>query len=431
MTSLSRHAQWLHKRSPNYVAARVFSLFKRYGLTTGKAENRVQSLIDLLDSYGCHPTFATPGRVVNTNPRFFQALQSQGAEIAMHGYDHVDFKGLSRVEAARQFSRSAEAFRRQGIRLDGFRCPYLSYTDELLDAIPSDAYKYSSNKAIWWNVVPSASIDGATAIFASLNEFYRAASSDTALSIPRMTGDIVEIPPSIPDDIQLFDGLQVGEEGIARSWHEILLRTHQRGELFVLLFHPELSDICRLAFRTVLTDARRLQPAVWITQLRDVSDWWRHKSNWHADIQGDADGLRVHFTCPDRATVLIRHLETSEPTHPWHGGYDVLESRRLQVAPGQRPFVGVAPTISEHTKSLLKDQGYIVDDSEHGPSCGVYLDAATSLKNDVQLIDLIESSPSPLVRFWRWPDEARSALCVTGDLDALSLFDYASRIFTN
>jgi hypothetical protein len=43
------------------------------------------------------------------------------------------------------------------------------------------------------------------------------------------------------------------------------------------------------------------------------------------------------------------------------------------------------------------------------------------------LIRHIESTDAPLVRYWRWPSEARSALCVSGDLDALTLVDYALR----
>jgi hypothetical protein len=53
----------------------------------------------------------------------------------------------------------------------------------------------------------------------------------------------------------------------------------------------------------------------------------------------------------------------------------------------------------------------------------------TGQVNEVQLIEVIESSPSPLVRYGRWPHGAKSALCVSGDLDALTLFDYVTRFF--
>ena len=36
--------------------------------------------------------------------------------------------------------------------------------------------------------------------------------------------------------------------------------------------------------------------------------------------------------------------------------------------------------------------------------------------------------PGPVIRLWPWPNGMRSALCITGDLDALSLLDYAARL---
>ena len=40
----------------------------------------------------------------------------------------------------------------------------------------------------------------------------------------------------------------------------------------------------------------------------------------------------------------------------------------------------------------------------------------------------IDASPAPLVRLWRWPNGAQSALAVTGDIDALTLFDFGLRL---
>ena len=39
----------------------------------------------------------------------------------------------------------------------------------------------------------------------------------------------------------------------------------------------------------------------------------------------------------------------------------------------------------------------------------------------------VEASTGPLVRVWRWPDGARSAVSIAGDLDALSITDYLAR----
>jgi len=51
------------------------------------------------------------------------------------------------------------------------------------------------------------------------------------------------------------------------------------------------------------------------------------------------------------------------------------------------------------------------------------------LTSQVELIEHIEASTGPLIRYWRWPEGARSPMCVTGDVDALTLLDYAARLF--
>ncbi|MDI9546097.1 MAG: hypothetical protein QM346_00715, partial [Chloroflexota bacterium] len=43
------------------------------------------------------------------------------------------------------------------------------------------------------------------------------------------------------------------------------------------------------------------------------------------------------------------------------------------------------------------------------------------------LLAEIEDGDRPLVRLGRWPRGARSALVVTGDIDALTLWDYGLR----
>jgi peptidoglycan/xylan/chitin deacetylase (PgdA/CDA1 family) len=411
---------------------RLLALLKRYGITSSRAKKRTVECVKLLSQYDCHPTFPTPGRVVSKNAEFCRELQKMGAEFAVHGYDHVDFRNLSQSEVTRQFIRATNAFYHSGIQIEGFRCPYLSYTDDLRDAMPDSTFKYSSNRAIWWNVVSAESKGEVTAIFDSLLKFYRPASSETTISTPRMVDDLLEIPASLPDDLQLYDGLKLGEEGLKRAWLEILRQTYQRGELFVLMFHPETFERCKLPFECILSEARLLQPTVWLTQLRDVSKWWREKSGFVVHACSDPSGLHIRFDCSERATVLIRNIETSEPTRAWYGSYEVLESRTLHLAGDQRPFVGVSPTAPAHTIAFLREQGYIIETSEQVQRCGVHLDAATlaKLESELELLNYIDSSPGPLVRFWRWPGETRSSLCITGDLDALSLVDYASRLFT-
>ena len=103
----------------------------------------------------------------------------------------------------------------------------------------------------------------------------------------------------------------------------------------------------------------------------------------------------------------------------------------LQVPADPRPFVGLPPDAPKQVVSFLREQGYILDCGETASRCGTHLSAATMarLTSQVELIEHIEASTGPLIRYWRWPEGARSAMCVTGDVDALTLLDYAARLF--
>jgi hypothetical protein len=182
---------------------------------------------------------------------------------------------------------------------------------------------------------------------------------------------------------------------------------------------------------TVLREAARLQPPVWVARLRDISSWWREKSSFAVAISHTPAGLHISFTCSERATILTRSLGPWAPEIAWDGAYHQLRSQVLTVPAEPRPFVGLPANAPERVVSFLREQGYILDIGETAACCGTYLDAATlaGLTSDVELVKTIEASSSPLVRYWRWPGGAKSAMCVTGDLDALTLLDYADRLF--
>jgi len=71
-----------------------------------------------------------------------------------------------------------------------------------------------------------------------------------------------------------------------------------------------------------------------------------------------------------------------------------------------------------------------VDTCERATPCATYIDAAALARqtSEVELIHYIEAVADPLIRHWGWPGGAKSAMRVTGDLDALTLLDYALRL---
>jgi hypothetical protein len=413
-------------RNAPYLSRRLRSVVGRYGITPRKAKHRVRRCMDALERFDLAPTFATPGRVVEGDPAFFRELAGRGAELAVHGYDHVDLRRVSRADAAWQFARAVDAYERHGIGCDGFRCPYLSYTPELEEVVPAGFFTYSSNQAVAWDVVP---VEPGNPVFTQLGSFYGAARCDEVISTPTAGRRLVEIPASVPDDLQLCDALGLGEAGLLRAWKAMLNAVHGRGELFAPLFHPESFDLLEAALLGMLEEARAVRPAVWLTQLRDVGRWWRQKEDFAVTTRSDDGALQLDVDCSDRGTVLVREWPAQGAPRRWDGAWSVLDARRIRLDNGVRPFVGVAGVDAE-TVSFLVEQGYVIDDGERAPDCTLLLHGKTvdELRTRVALVRHIESSAGPLLKFSRWPEEAKSAFCFAGDLDALSLRDYGRRL---
>jgi hypothetical protein len=408
-----------------YLATRLRAVGQRYGLTSRKAKERVRRCVARLDRHGVRPTFATPGRVVDEDPAFFRELHEAGAELAIHGYDHADFRRLTREQAAWQFDQALAAYRRHGVPCDGFRCPYLSCTSDVRAVLPPGALAYSSNQAIAW---PAPGAGAAGPVFAQLARNYRAVPCDDVVATPALDGDLVEIPASVPDDLQLCDGLGLGEHGLLEAWLQTLRETHRRGELFAPLFHPEAYDLLDTAVDGVLDAVGAQRPAVWAAQLRDIAHWWREREAFRARATRDGAGWVLELEAGERATVLVRDWRWPARTRPWDGPWSVLEDRRPHVDGPTLPFVG-ASGVDGPTVAFLVEQGHVVD-TDPGADCSVSLTASDvrRLGSRRALVEHLDRSSGPLLRFGRWPSEAKSAFCLAGDLDALSLRDYALRL---
>lgn len=431
MLTATRMKRWFDARGMDYIQRRGRVLMHRYGISSSGAEDRVIKCTSVLTQNGCRPTYPAPGSVVGAHSRLFRQLQEAGAEITVHGYHHVDLRSYPTAKAEQQLVRAVRTFEKYGIQVHGFRCPYLNCTDELADSLPEGMFKYSSNTPVQWDVLLPDHAGTSNVMQDGLERIYHPESAQSTVCVPRLRSRMIEIPVCLPDDLELYDALCLPSEDIAELWGKMLTRVHRRGELMTLLFHLELAvGICQPVV-WVVQAAKRLQPSVWIARLADIADWWREKSSFSVQVSDEPAGLHIAFKCSPRATILVRGLNAGGSEGVWEGRYYRLENTALSVPNGTRPFVGLSADIPEHIATFLTEQGYIVDTTESATQCATYIDAAalSRLTGEVNLVNYIETSSAPLVRYWRWPAGAKCALAVTGDLDALTLLDYVSRAF--
>lgn len=413
-------------KGPSRSARRAVNILGNYGVTPAKMDRALHQLDAILGQFRCRATFPITATVLRRNPAVVEAYQALGLEFAIHGYRHLDHCRLARTEQLTQLELARQLFDEVGVQAKGFRAPYLHANADTLAALQHQHLSYDSSQGLNW-LVPNAR---ATPSYDHLLTFYGALSASTYPSLPSLEGDLICIPYSLPDDEALMNHLSLHTtQQMSEIWLAVLRRSYELGELFTLGLHPERMLTCQEPLTAVLSEARRLNPAVWISRLDEIADWWRARSAARVQIREAADGrLQVSVTGPSGTTVLVRGVEVDAPARSWADGYqEVLRTTFTLHAP-RRPFIGVSPTASPELSAFLRQQGYILETSRERHLYDHYLQQTSfSAPEQRTLLAQLRGTSLPLVRLGRWPHGAHSALAVTGDIDAMTLWDYGLR----
>jgi hypothetical protein len=410
---------------------RSVAIGRRYGLTPARMDHTIGRFARILEEYECGATFPLTAWALAQSNRILEKYQDQGIELAIHGYYHVDYSQLSLDEQVDHLTRACQTFERSHLNYSGFRCPYLRWNQDTLTALNMLSFSYDSSQAVAWNVVDGVEPEA----YRRALGFYRAQSADDYPSLPRLRGNLLRIPYSLPDDEALVERFSLTGSGpTSEIWLKVLQRTHESGELFTLGLHPERIALCEESLRAVLSLARTLSPAVWIARLDEIADWWRGRAAATYEVKELAAGaFRLTVDGPSGVTVLSRGIEVKAPTEPWFGDYQRVLGTEFTFQSDKLPFVSVSPGSSRALVSFLQQQGYLIvqDVDVQAFECAVYLDQRSFVPEDERaLLRRLEGGAWPLLRLARWPNGARSALSITGDIDSLTLWDYVLRMFS-
>ncbi len=91
-----------------------------------------------------------------------------------------------------------------------------------------------------------------------------------------------------------------------------------------------------------------------------------------------------------------------------------------------RPVIGVTQGSNDKDVHCLINEGFVVEPESEPGQCAFVLDSSSSL-NSRQLLETVNQARGPLLRFWRWPDQYKSALAITADVDAITIWDFVRR----
>jgi peptidoglycan/xylan/chitin deacetylase (PgdA/CDA1 family) len=419
-------------KGPFALLKRARSITKRYGLTSAEMDQALSLFTQILRRFDCGASFPLTAVALKRNSDTVTKYLDQNIEFAVHGYTHVDYSRLTPEEQLTHLRRAREIFAEMGIAAIGFRSPYLRREPHLHTAIEAAGFSYMSNQPILWDALDTEALAPSTyASYERAINFYAPWSASERPSLPRLCNQVVEIPVSLPDDEMLLDRLGGETNGLVeRIWRRILSETYQREELFTIQLHPERITRCADSLSAVLSEARTLTPAVWFARLDQVATWWRARAGATVGITDAGDGeFHLVVAGPSGTTVLARALKVDAPTVPWADGYQQVKATVFTIRTSCRPFIGVSPGASPALADFLRKQGYIVEISEEAHRYSYHFGQTDfSVEHEHPWLAQIEATDRPLVRLSRWPNGARSALAITGDIDALTLWDYGLRL---
>jgi hypothetical protein len=342
----------------------------------------------------------------------------------------VDYRLLSAEIQLDHIQQAKRIFEQARIPVTGFRSPYLRWNEDTLTTLKASGFIYDSSQALDMGVTEGLE----TSSYRRALEFYQAQVSSQHPALPRLDAGLVRIPYCLPDDEALVERLKITDSRtMAELWLAMLERTYEAGELFTLGLHPERVSLCQQALEAVLRKARSVSPRVWIARLDEIATWYQALGQVTFDAQQEAsDRLHIKIQAPPEATILLRSLEVDGATEPWSEGYNRLMTNEFTVLNCKRPFIGLPSDTPSSLVSFLKHQGYLVEINANSQATSYYFECTHFEPEDErQMLVELNKSDISLLRLGRWPAAARSALAITGDIDAFTLWDYGRRILNN
>ena len=415
------------------LGSRIFTVTRHFGMSPNRFNRRLEQYYKLVREAGCLPTFAITAVVLARHPEYIRKLSAGGVEFTIHGYMHIDYKVVDNRKMNEHFSEAIRVFNDCHIPFVGFRAPFLRINNNTSPILSELNFLYNSSQALWWPVDTGQYSEHIRDNLDLLLQFYTPLNADEYLSLPRFNDNLIELPVSIPDDEALIERLGITDpKKISDIWLDILEKTYHRGEMFNLSLHPERVEYCETSLLEVIKKARQYDAPVWIATLREVTEWWREKEKFAIDVKSVGEGsYRIKAICSERATLISKNCKISVPVKSWFDGYQQVLSTEFTLESSVAPIIGLSSNSNPAVIKYLESEGYIVDIHRKYPNYAIYLGEIKKFSHtdEKPLSEKIERAEVPLLRYWRWPDGARSVLSITGDIDSITLWDFALRIW--
>ncbi|MGD9118976.1 MAG: polysaccharide deacetylase family protein [Dehalococcoidia bacterium] len=414
----------------------MMTVLSRFGIFSNKYRVLLKKYHELSQELGFSATLPITAVILKRHVRLIKEFQRQGIEFDVHGYIHADYALLPLDYQIKHYKKAIRTFEKHGIHPLGFRAPYLRANVDTLKAVRQVGFQYDSSFPVHWDLIKDDQYSHRCwDEYMNVINYYESEPADKVLVLPRFIHDTLKIPVSLPDDEIIVERLEISNsEEKCKIWEDIVRKSYASGELFTIQLHPERIETCKDALTRAISLARKQDPPIWLASLREINRWWRERSKFTLSITQENEGkYKISAKCSPRGTVVVKNGKVNVPTEEWYEKYRVVSSSEFTIESPKRPAIGVSNTSSTKAILFLQNEGYIVEKSEQPSDYALYLDDLNKFghEDEKNLVLRIDSSDATLVRCWRWPEKARSAISVTGDIDSITLADFVLRILEN
>ena len=410
--------------------SRMGMLLKWYDLSGKKMKRAVSEIQQIGKKYSYRPALIIPSVVLRRYNRFFDLFSNDGLELFAHGHVHKDFKSLNLSKQVAQIGSAGEIFNNFDMPIYGFRSPYPRRNGYTAETIQKNNFQWESNETLICNdYLVSQEIKLNSLMRNAIHLLYSPIDVQEDVVIPRILGEIVGIPVTLPDDEILIDRLGITDSNtIEGIWGNILEKTREQGGIFVLQLNPERFAIYRDATEGLLNRASRPGQGIWLTSMKEVAEWWKEKSQFEVGFGSvPQKGYMVKCKCTDRAVVLCRNHSSEDSQTFFYRDYHTTKQREFFVVSGNlKPCIGVCPRCSGMLLNFLKDEGFAFEVSQDSSKYSLFIEGYEifNRKDEQTLLNMIEESTNPIIRYWRWPQGKRCAFVTSHDLNCLTLIDF-------
>ena len=419
----------LRTKGVSGFADRLRTVAARFGPTPKQMIQRLDELTRLTSGAGVLPTLPITATVLARNSASIVPFAEMGVEFAVHGLYHNDHASAAAETQLSDTRRAVDLFASCGLHPQGFRAPYLRANAGTSRAVKAAGLRYQSDDSVVFDIAAMGAFDLDGDAYLRALEMYGALDAASTGCRPSLADGLVRIPVCLPDDEMLVDRLHLDAEQCADIWMRLLDSTHQRRDLFTMQVHPERLSAAAEAIRAVLDRAAHQAEGVWAAQLGSVADWWIARSR----------SRLVAMPCPDgHVAVTVDGDARARLEIVSGGGLPRSRDGARRVVLPARPFpgVGVAPGAPPKLHAFLRDEGYLVTTDLPPRECAIHLGDGTAaarraVDEPLVLRRSVEAATAPVVALARWPQGYRSALAVTGDVDALTIGDFVHRMREN